>query len=397
MNTNEKTKELARHFFPEVLEFRRHFHRYPELSGKEKETAIYIAQVLDKIGIPYKKDIAGHGIVALLKGELPGNRTIALRADMDALPIEEVSDKDYRSQHSGVMHACGHDAHIASVLGALLILNSFKASFGGTVKAIFQPSEEDYDGGAPFMIQEGVLHDPEVDLIIAQHVTPGIESGMIGIKEGPFMASTDEIFINIKGKGGHAALVDEFINPVIIGMEILKNLNTFISKNQPEKIPTVLTFGRFIADGLTNRVPEEAQMAGTLRTFNEEWRNQALQNIEAIASETAQKHGGICEINIRHGYPVLVNDPATTQRIKQYAATFLGEKNVVDIPYRMTAEDFAYFLQEKPGVLYRLGSSNKEKGIIQSLHSNNFDIDESSLITGMGLLSWIAINELSKK
>lgn len=390
----ERIKKLANLYFSQVVEDRRYFHRYPEVSGKEKNTAVHICNILEELGIPYKENIAGYGIVGLLRGNLPGDRTVALRAEMDALPIQEKSDMPYRSYNAGVMHACGHDVHMACVIGALRILRDMRDSFGGTVKVIFQPSEEEYEGGAPFMIGEGVLENPNVNVIFGQHATPGIESGSIGIREGEFMASTDEIYLNLHGKGGHAALINEVVNPINMGISILGQLQEFVKEKGPSGIPTVLSFGRFIAEGLTNLIPETAQVAGTLRTFSEEWRREIHDYIEKVASKTAREFGGSCEVNIRHGYPVLINDPETTRRVREYAVQYLGEEHVLNLEHRMTAEDFAYYLQKRPGTFYRLGTSNMDKGITQHLHSQDFDIDETALKTGMGLLSWITLNEL---
>ena len=393
----EQIKTLAAHYYQQVVEYRRHFHQQPELSGKEKNTADYIIKVLKSLQIPFVEQISGYGVVALLQGNLQGNRTVAVRADMDALPIQEVSNQSYCSCNQNVMHACGHDAHLACLLGVLHILNDLKDNFGGTVKAIFQPSEEEYDGGAPFMIADGVLNNPEVDVIFGQHVTPEINTGSIGIREGGFMASTDEIYLTVVGKGGHAALVNEVINPITGGMAILEKLQQFVKKENIENIPTVLAFGRFIAEGLTNLVPNEAKMAGTLRTFDEVWRENVLENITKIAQETALQFGASCEVNIRKGYPVLTNDPEVTRRVKGYACDYLGEKNVIALEPRMTAEDFAYYLQKKPGTFFRLGTRNETEKKRHKLHSNNFDIDESALETGVGLLSWIVMNELITK
>lgn len=392
-----RIKQLAEYYFQRVVEERRHFHRYPELSGDEKNTANFICNILDELHIPYKNQIAGNGVVALLKGALKGDGTVAIRADMDALPIDELSDHTYRSNIPHVMHACGHDVHVASLLGTLYILNDLRGSFGGTVKAIFQPSEEAYDGGAPFMIDEGVLENPEVNVIFGQHVTPGIETGSIGIREGAFMASTDEIYLNILGKGGHAALIDETINPINVGMVIIEQLQQFVKHHQPPHIPTVLSFGQFIANGLTNLIPDEAKIAGTLRTFDENWRKQMIATIEKMAVDIAASERASCKVVIKKGYPVLFNDPTTTRRVRSYAEKYLGKEHVIELTHRMTAEDFAYFLQLRPGTFYRLGTSNKAKGIDYSLHSNRFDIDEEALKTGMGLLSWITYCELNKE
>ncbi|MDR3047453.1 MAG: amidohydrolase [Bacteroidales bacterium] len=390
----KRIKDLAKKHFPYALEDRHYLHQHPELSGKEQNTAHYIVQTLNELHIPYKKDVAGYGIVALLNGDLAGNHCVALRADMDALPIQEISNKEYCSQVSGVMHACGHDVHVACLLGVLRMLNEIKHTFGGTIKAIFQPSEEVYDGGAPFMIDAGVLENPKVELIFAQHVTHGMECGKIGLCEGAFMASTDEIHIHIHGKGGHAALENEVINPILMGMELISQLTNYHTLNRSSPHNSVLAFGKFIAAGETNIIPNSAVIAGTLRTFNEKWRATMLITIKQIATMIEEKFGGEIAISIKNGYPVLVNEPTTTHRVKQYATDFLGVENVLEIPPRMTAEDFAYFLQQKPGTFIRLGVSNIAKNITATTHSNTFDIDESAIETGMGLMSYIALKEL---
>ena len=390
----EQIKILAAHYYQQVVVYRRHFHQSPELSGKERNTANYIIKILQSLQIPFVEQVSGYGVVALLKGNLKGNRTVAVRADMDALPVQEDSNQPYCSRNQNIMHACGHDAHLACLLGMVHILNDLRDHFGGTVKVIFQPSEEEYDGGAPYMIADGVLHNPEVDVIFGQHVTPEIKTGSIGICEGGFMASTDEIYLTIIGKGGHAALVNEVINPIMVGMAVLENLQQFVKKENIDEVPTVLTFGRFIAEGLTNLVPNEAKMAGTLRTFDEAWREKVLEAISKITNETASQFGASCEVMIRKGYPVLTNNPEVTRRVKGYACDYLGKENVITLEPRMTAEDFAYYLQKKPGTFFRLGTGNETEKKRNKLHSNNFDIDESALETGMGLLSWIVINEL---
>lgn len=387
----EQIQQLAHHYFAKAVEYRRHFHRYPELSGQEQETAAYICRVLDKMDISYESGVAGYGVVATLKGKLPGTKTVALRADMDALPVKEKTGQLYQSVNDGVMHACGHDAHIAILLGTLHVLKNLRDSFGGNVKAIFQPSEEAYEGGAKFMIEQGVLD--EVDLIFGLHVTPEIETGSVGICDGPFMASTDEIYFTVHGKGGHAALVNELMNPVLIGNEIITKLSEYIEINKPPEVQTVLSFGRFIAEGLTNLVPDTAEIAGTFRTFDEEWRETAIGEIENIAQKRALLYGASCETHIRRGYPVLINDPEVAGRVRNYAQSILGKTNVLNLSQRMTAEDFAYYLQKKPGLFFRLGSSFPDK----ALHSSRFDIDEKALIHGMELMSLIAMSELNLK
>lgn len=392
----EKVKKLAKHYHATVVSLRRHFHQFPELSGQEYQTAEKICEVLDCLQIPYQRGIAGNGVVALLQGKLSGTRCVALRADMDALPIQEENETAYASQIPQVMHACGHDAHIASLLGTLMILNDLKEQFGGSVKAIFQPSEEQYPGGAITMIHENVLAQPTVDCIFAQHATPGIEVGQIGLRKGAFMASTDEILIAIHGKGGHAALPEEYINPVDVGLELLTQMKQRIDEQKPKNIPTVFAFGQFIANGLTNLIADTATIAGTLRTFDETWRTQAHTYLHQIVQEVSAKTGAKCQLDIRKGYPVLINDANATDRVYQYACDYLGKENVIWLPLRTTAEDFAYFLQQKEGVFYRLGTSNQQKGKNAKLHTAQFDIDEDALLVGMGLKCWITLNELRK-
>ncbi|HRT14273.1 MAG TPA: M20 family metallopeptidase [Bacteroidales bacterium] len=390
----KRVHKLADCHFNTVVGLRRYFHQYPELSGKEENTAKKICQTLDLLQIPYRRNIAGHGVIAQLQGKGHAHRVIALRADMDALPVQEIANVPYASTIPGVMHACGHDAHMASLLGTLMILNDLKEDFGGVVQAIFQPSEEEYPGGAKLMIEEGVLHSPPTDAIFAQHVTPEIETGCIGIREGAFMASTDEIHIRIIGKGGHAALPHEYINPVEVGIDLLKKIKENIERQNPKEVKTVLAFGKFVADGLTNLIPDSATIAGTLRTFDETWRKEAHNIILETAEKIGKEQNATCHVEIKKGYPVLVNDVEITKRVRKYATELLGKERVLSLPQRTTADDFAYFLQQKSGMLYRLGTLNEKKGNIYRLHSNQFDIDENALLVGMKLMSWITLNEL---
>lgn len=391
----EDIKRLANQYFEKTVSMYHQLHRHPELSGQEMQTAKYICQVLDDLGIEYTPNVSGHGVVALLRGKLPKGRVVALRADMDALPIQEESGLPFSSEVPGVMHACGHDIHTASLLGTLMILNDMRDRFGGTVKAIFQPSEEEYEGGAKFMIEDNVLENPKVDVIIGQHVTPGMEAGTIGLKSGPFMASTDEVHLTITGKGGHAARPTETINPINVGTEIIHELNNFIKIKTPKDVPTVLSFGRFIATGSTNIIPEKVEIAGTFRTFNEVWREEVCAYIRRTVNHFATLSGASCKLDIRHGYPVLNNNAEVTERIREYAIQLLGRNYVQNLPVRLTAEDFAYYLQRRPGTFYRLGVSNVSKGITQTTHSSTFQIDEEALRTSITLMSWIAFNELN--
>lgn len=387
-------KELASKLAPELIEIRRHLHRNPELSMEEEKTSAFIASKLQEYNIKYTGDIAVHGITALIEGLNPGSRIVALRADMDALPISEATDKEYCSTVPGVMHACGHDAHMTCLLGAAYILQQVKDKFEGTVKLIFQPSEEKFPGGASMMIKEGVLKNPAPDVMLGQHVLPTLEAGKVGFKPGKYMASTDEVYLTVKGRGGHAATPDQNVDPVLIAANILVSLQQIISRNAPPVIPAVLSFGRFIADGRTNIIPDEVKLAGTLRTFDEKWRADAHIRITRMASGIAESMGGTCDVFIDRGYPFLVNDDKVTNDARQAAIEYLGPENVEDLEMRMTAEDFAYFSQLVPSCFYRLGTANKKLGITHNLHTSKFDIDESSLETGAGLMAFLTLRAL---
>ncbi len=387
-------KELAAKLAPEMIEIRRHLHRNPELSMEEEKTSAYIASKLQEYNISHTRGIAIHGITALIEGANPGSRTVALRADMDALPITEATGNEYCSTVPGVMHACGHDAHMACLLGAANILQQMKDKFEGTVKLIFQPSEEKFPGGASMMIKEGVLKNPAPDIMLGQHVLPTLEAGKVGFKAGKYMASTDEVYLTVKGRGGHAATPDLNVDPVLIAANILVSLQQIISRNAPPAIPAVLSFGRFIAEGRTNIIPDEVKLAGTLRTFDEKWRADAHIRITRMATGIAESMGGTCDVFIDRGYPFLVNDDTVTQNARQAAIEYLGPENVEDLEMRMTAEDFAYFSQLVPSCFYRLGTANEKRGITHNLHTSKFDIDESSLETGAGLMAYLTLKAL---
>ncbi|MCD6660506.1 MAG: M20 family metallopeptidase [Lentimicrobium sp.] len=378
----------------ELVAVRRHLHMYPELSMQEEKTSAYIQSKLKEYGIPFTAGIAVHGVVGLIKGKNPEKKVIALRADMDALPILEKNQTGYTSQNPGVMHACGHDVHMTSLLGAAKIINELSNSFEGTVKLIFQPSEEKFPGGASMMIKEGVLENPVPSTMFGQHVLPTLEAGKVGMKPGKYMASTDEVYLTVKGRGGHGATPELNVDPVLIAAHILVALQQIVSRNAPPQLPAVLSFGRFIAEGRTNIIPNVVKLDGTLRTFDEKWRLEAHEKITKMAASIAEGMGGTCEVFIDKGYPFLVNDEQTTAKAKQYATEYLGSENVMDLDLRMTAEDFAYFSQSVPSCFYRLGIRNESRGIIHNLHTDQFDVDESSLETGAGLMAWMAIREL---
>lgn len=390
----EKVKALAREIAPETVADRRHLHSNPELSFEEYNTAKYVAERLKSLNIETSEGVAGTGLVALIKGKNPERKTIALRADMDALPIRETNDVPYKSKNEGVMHACGHDVHTSSLLGTAKILNQLKNQFEGTVKLIFQPGEEKIPGGASLMIKEGVLKNPAPANILGQHVMPSIPAGKVGFRPGMYMASADEIYVTVKGKGGHAAMPDKNIDPILIASHIIIALQQIISRHCDPKIPSVLSFGRFIAEGATNVIPSEVKLEGTFRTLNETWRKEAHIKMKKMAESIAEGMGGSCEFTILNGYPYLKNDPALTGRMKEYAISYLGAENVLDLDLWMAAEDFAYYTQQTDACFYRLGVRNEAKGITSGVHTSTFDIDESALETGSGLMAWLAICEL---
>lgn len=390
-------KQEASEMLPELVAIRHHLHMHPELSMQEKETSAFIQAKLTEYGIPYTAGMAEHGVVGLIEGKNPAKQVVALRADMDALPISEQNQVDYCSTNSGVMHACGHDVHMTSLLGVSKILNSLKNQFEGTIKLIFQPSEERFPGGASIMIKEGVLENPAPDKMFGQHVLPTLEAGKVGFRSGKYMASADEVYLTVKGKGGHGATPELIVDPVLIAAHILVALQQIVSRNAPPQLPALLSFGRFIAEGQTNIIPNEVKLDGTFRTFDEVWRAEAHQKIKNIAESIARGMGGDCEVFIDKGYPFLVNDETLTKNAKQYAIEYMGSENVVDLDIRMAAEDFAYYSQLVPSCFYRLGTRNESKGIIHNLHTPLFDIDETSLETGAGLMAWLAVSALMEK
>ena len=389
----EEIKQLANDIRETVIGYRRHLHAHPELSFKEFETSAFIKARLDEMNIPWKP-MADTGIVALIKGEKHSDRIIALRADMDALPITETNTFDFVSKNNGVMHACGHDAHTSSLLGVASILQSIKNKFGGTIKLIFQPAEEKLPGGASLMIKEGVLKNPVPDAVIGQHVSPIIEAGKIGIRKGKFMASMDEIFVTVRGKGGHGAQPHQNIDPVMIAAQILVSLQQIVSRMANPTLPTVLSFGKVIANGAINVIPDEVYMEGTFRTLDESWRNEAHERMKKIAESIAESMGGSCDFNIVRGYPFLINEEKLTEQVKTFSEEYLGKENVMETDIWMAAEDFAYYSQVTNSCFYLLGIKNKNKGIHSSLHSPTFTIDEDALITSVGLMAYLAVKNL---
>jgi amidohydrolase len=395
MSLSRQIKELAENHFNELVSTRRHLHSNPELSFKEFETTKFIASKLRDLGFNLKNITETGGYIDL-EGRNPSKRIIALRGDIDALPILELNQKEYKSKNDGVMHACGHDVHTTCLLGAIHILNQLKDEFEGTVRCIFQPGEEKLPGGASIMIDKGILENPKVEKIFGQHVMPLVDSGKVGFRPGQYMASADEIYITVKGKGGHGAHPHLNIDPVIISAQIITQLQTVVSRNAKPSIPSVLSIGKVIAEGATNVIPDEVYMEGTFRTFNEDWRLKAHNLIKKICNDIAAAHGATCDVEVRKGYPFLDNNEELTLQAKDWAVEYLGEENVVDLEIWPAGEDFAYFSQQIPACFYRLGVKNDALGINSMVHTPTFDIDEDSLKVGAGLMAFLAIKQLNE-
>ena len=386
----QKIQTAARRILPEVIEFRHYLHRNPELSFQEKQTGKFIGDVLTRYNIPFTAGWAGHGVVGIISGK-DGDPVVALRADMDALPIQEENKVEYRSVKEGVMHACGHDVHMSSLLGAAIVLQELKDYISGTVKIIFQPGEEKLPGGASVMIREGVLKNPDVHCIIAQHVFPSMEAGKVGYRSGLYMASADEIYIDVIGKGGHAAMPSDCVDSILAASQVINALQQITARKAPPSIPTVLSFGKInSAGGATNVIPDRVKLEGTFRTMDEKWRAEAHKLICQIAEDTAAGYGATCNVRIEKGYPVLINDPDFTESMSGSMRLYVKPENVEIIPMRMTSEDFAFYGQQVPSFFYRLGTGNLQKGITAPVHTPVFDIDETALENGAGLLAFLA-------
>lgn len=390
MNTIEPLiRQHAAQLFEKVRGYREHLHRFPELSYHEHETMQFVSEQLSALGIEHQTKVGDTGIVAVIRNANHGQDMpcIGLRADMDALPIQEENQTSYTSQRPGVMHACGHDVHTAILLGTAEILQALKEELPQPVKLIFQPGEEKNPGGATLMIRDGALKNPTVKELYALHVFPDMPTGKVGFKEGIYMASCDEIYITIHGKGGHGATPHQCIDPIATGAELILNLQTLVSRKCDPKIPCVLSFGHFEALGATNVIPSKAILKGTFRTMHEGWRAEALELIRNQAEHIVAAHGATLELEISKGYPYLENDPVVTAKMRSKAQSFLGEAHVEELPIRLTAEDFSFYSQQIPVCFFRLGVRNEENGIVFGVHHPRFDIDPNALITGMQLMS----------
>ena len=377
---------------PKLVEWRRHLHSNPELSYREFQTMKFICDELKAMGVEYNSGVGETGVVANIKGKNAGLRTIALRSDHDALPITESNEVEYCSKNNGVMHACGHDAHTACLLGAAYILNTHKSEWEGTVRLIFQPGEERLPGGATLMVKAGVLKNPTPCHIIGQHVFPDLPAGHIGIRSGLYMASADEIHLAINGKGGHAALPAGQTNPLLVASEILLALEKLIADRENKDIKTVLSFGFIEGLGATNVIPNSVRLEGTFRSLCEDWRFEVHEEIERIVHSICEKRGATADLDIRVGYPSVFNDPVLSAKMKGLAIEYLGEEFVHDLPERMTAEDFSFYGREVPACFYRFGTASESSELGHSgLHTPTFDIDEGALTTGAGFMAFAAV------
>jgi len=390
----EKIKSLSISLAQETVSNRHHLHMHPELSFQETATQAYVEEQLNSWGISTSR-LANTGVVAIIEGKNPTKKVVALRADMDALPIIETNDVPYKSQNYGVMHACGHDVHTSSLLGTAHILQLIKEEFEGTVKLIFQPAEEKAPGGASIMIKEGVLENPKPVSIFGQHVATNVPVGKLGFREGMYMASTDELYIKVVGKGGHGAMPDACIDPIVIASHIIVAMQQIISRNKNPKFPSVLTFGKIEGLGATNVIPDEVNIAGTFRAMDETWRAEGLEKMKKLAEGSADAMGGQAIFEVLKGYPFLQNNPELTRKAKAAAIAYMGEENVVDLDLWMAGEDFAFYTHHVDACFYRLGIRNEDKGITSGVHTPTFDIDEDALAIGPGLMAWLAVNELA--
>jgi len=377
----------------EFTDIRRHIHKNPELSFEEYETQKFIIDRLDKWSIS-NYSIADTGVIAKIEGKNPQSKLIVLRADIDALPIKENSGLSFSSQNDGVMHACGHDVHTTCVLAAGRIIDEFKDEFEGTVKLLFQPGEEKLPGGATKVIAAGELDNPKPDLIIGQHVYPELEAGKLGFRPGLYMASSDEIYIDVKGPGGHGAMPERTIDVLKVASQLILDLKEFVDENAENSIPTVLTFGKIEGKGATNVIPKLVRIEGTFRTLDEDWRAKVHAEMESITKKLSADSGAEIELEIRKGYPCLINHEEATNEIRQFAESFLGDSNVIDLDLRMTSEDFAFYTQKYKCCFYRLGIKSPN-GVVKNLHSPEFIVDERALETGVAFMVYNTLNILS--
>ncbi len=387
----EKIKSLSKKYSDELIQVRHHLHQFPELSYKEFETSKFIQQKLEELGIDFEV-MATTGVTGIIKGKNPGKKVIALRADIDALPITEENEVEYRSRNEGIMHACGHDVHTTCLLGAAKILNELKEEWEGTIKLIFQPGEEKNPGGASLMIKDGVLENPKPSAILALHVHPGLEVGKLSFRSGMVMASADEIYITVKGKGGHAAAPHLTSDTILAASQLVVNLQQVVSRFNNPFNPSVLSITSVHGGSTTNVIPSEVKLMGTFRAMNEEWRFKAHDLIKNICKKTGEISGVEIDVEIDVGYPFVINNVELTEMAKRKAVEFAGEENVGETEMRMGAEDFAFYSHLIPACFFRLGVGNTKKNITSGVHTPTFNIDENAIENGMGIMAWLAVS-----
>ena len=393
----EKIQELARHNAPEMIECRRWLHAHPELSQEEHSTMAYVAERLRECGLQPDTGIGGTGIRAMIRGEIdPDGYCVALRADYDALPLQEETGLPFASQHAGVMHACGHDMHTSSLLGAAKILCAMRHEMRGSVMLIFEPSEEKYPGGARMMMEDGLFSKVTPNEIYGFHCLPEMDYGYVGMRKGKYMASTDELYWTVRGRGGHGATPHLSVDPILIASHIVVAVQQVVSRNASPLMPTTLSFGKIIGNGRTNIIPDEVRMEGIIRTFDEDWRKEAHQRITKISQGVAEAMGGHCDLFIDPGYPYVVNDDACTQQVHDNAAAYLGADKVSWLEMRMTSEDFAFFAQKIPACYFRVGIHTPGTPF-SNLHRPTLMVDERSIELASGLVAYNALKALENK
>ena len=392
----QRIQALAKQIAPQVIEWRRHLHAHPELSYQEFETSAFVQEKLKQLDIPYQV-MSTTGVVGLIRGKDADSRIVALRADMDALPITEETTLPYKSMNEGVMHACGHDVHTACLLGAAQILQTTRNDWSGTVKLIFQPGEEKNPGGASLLIRDGVLENPKPEAIVALHVNTLLEAGKASFRAGKVMASADELYFTIKGKGGHAASPHLTVDPILISAHLITALQQLISRHNQPFNPTVLSITSIQGGTTTNVIPEQVKLMGTFRAMDENWRKEAHEKIRRLSVDLVRSMGGELDLHIDVGYPCVHNDEKVNEACRQLSVDYIGNDQVSETELRMGAEDFGYYAQQIPACFFRLGTRNESKGIIHGVHTPRFDVDESALEIGVGLMAWLGTSLNSSK
>ena len=386
----KKIQDIAKQYTSMLISIRHHLHAHPELSFKEYDTCRFIGEQLTAWNIPFK-NIAGTGIEAIIEGRNPSARIIALRADIDALPIKEENTVEYKSKNEGIMHACGHDVHTTCLLGATKILKDLQQEWEGTVKLIFQPGEEKNPGGASLMIKDGVLENPKPEAIVAMHVHPGLPVGKLSFRKGLIMASADEIYITVKGKGGHAAAPHLTADTILIASQIIVSLQQIISRNNNPFTPSVLSICSFNGGNTTNVIPAEVKLMGTFRTMDESWRYKAHELIKKQVVQIAEAMGATADILVDVGYPAVYNNAGVTDNATILAREYFGDENIEETELRMGAEDFGFYAQQLPACFFRLGVRNEAEGIVHNVHTSRFNIDENALEAGAGIMAWMGM------